>query len=90
MFKRLIQWKSKNILKIVEKKIHKFSAIDAVSFYSALSNMINLLFVPVVCVLYDVLKNSRFPVWNDVQFCLNVRQAERGKKSFTPSLCMYE
>ena len=33
-----------------------------------------------VCVLYDVLKNSEFPVWNDFQFCFTARQVDRVKK----------
>ena len=28
------------------------------------------------CVLYDVLKTSKFPVWNDFQFCFIARQTE--------------
>ena len=36
--------------------------------------------MPVVCVLYDVLKKKKniieFPVWNDFPFCLTARQAE--------------
>ena len=36
--------------------------------------------MPVVCVLYDVLKNIKLPVWNDFQFCSSARQADSKKK----------
>ena len=32
--------------------------------------------MPIVCVLYDVTKNIKFPVWNDLQCCLTDRQTE--------------
>ena len=35
--------------------------------------------MPVVCLLCDILKNSKLPVWNDFQFCLISRQADRVK-----------
>ena len=45
-----------------------------------LSHKLHEFFVPVGCVLYDVLQNSKFPVWNDFQFCLTARQADSQKK----------
>ena len=32
--------------------------------------------MPVVCVLYDVPKNSKIPVFNDFKCCLTARQVE--------------
>ena len=40
-------------------------------------------FVLVVCVLYNILKNSEFPVWNDFQFCFIARQVSRVKKKIS-------
>ena len=41
------------------------TAVDAVSYCTTLSNTSHQFFVTVVHDLYDVLKNSKFPVWND-------------------------
>ena len=38
--------------------------------------------MPVVCVLYDIPKNNKFPVWNDFQFYLTAREADRYKETF--------
>ena len=44
-------------------------------------------YVPVVCVLYNtLLKNSKFPVWNDFQFYLTDRQVDKIKKLSHSSL----
>ena len=45
--------------------------------------------MPVVCVLYDVAKNSKFPVWNDFQFCLTARQTVKKALSHS-SLSMHD
>ena len=41
--------------------------------------------MPVICFLYNTLKNSKFPVWNDFQFWLTARQKEC--KNFLIPLC---
>ena len=41
----------------------------------------------VVCVLYDIPKTRKFPVWNYFQFCLTAKQADRLIKII--SLCVH-
>ena len=35
-----------------------------------------------VRVLYDVTKNSKFPLWNDFQYCLTAVQADRVNRNY--------
>jgi len=66
----------RKILKVVEKENRKFTAVDAVS-YTTLFNTIHEVSMP-------VLKRRKCPVWNDFQFCLTARQADRVKGKITP------
>ena len=61
------------------KFILGFTAIFSSGNYTTLSNMLLSFFVPVVHIHYDILKNSKFPVWNYFQFCLIARQVDRVK-----------
>ena len=82
MFKCIIQFKlNKDFERRRTKKfLWKFTDVNAVSFTPPyLTCYINYLFVSVVCVLSDIPKKSRFPVWNDLQLCLTARQADRVK-----------
>ena len=43
--------------------------------------------MPVDCVLHEIVKNSKFRVWNDFQFCLIAGRVDRGKKTHLAPLC---
>ena len=50
--------------------------------YTSLFITSHYFFMPLVCVLYYILK-KKFPVWNDFQFCSTARQADKSKTRMT-------
>ena len=60
----------------MKKLIPGFTTIDTVSMTPPYLKHVAL----VISVLYDVLKNKKFPVWNYFQFCLTGRQTKKNNK----------
>ena len=65
-----------------------FTAVLLSVVYITLFNTLHEFFMPVVCVLYDIVKNGKFSVWCDFQCSLTARQGDRVKMLSHSSLHM--